>query len=372
MDPRYQQLAKLLVRYSAEVKPGDRVLLMTDISTPFEMNKAVIDEVHRAGGFMLDPMVWDQRLMAAARKGCHPRQLRVDAAAYFTKILGTDCRIALRGYMNPLEMKDVPAEDSQRHNQIFADFVMEEAIEGTRWVLTEWPTPGFALLGNFSTSEAEDFFFKAALVDYRAMARNVKPLVELMEKTNEVKITGPGTNLKFLIKGIPVVPCVGKRNVPDGEIYTAPIRDSMNGVITYNTPTITKDGEKFEGVSFTVKNGKIVKASCKSGDPERLQGMLDTDEGARYFGEFSLGVNTGISRVIGDTLFDEKVWGTFHLTPGKCYESAPNGNKSAIHWDIVLDQRQPAGGGEIRFDNKLIRKNGFFVPKSLQALNPKL
>lgn len=371
MDPRYQKLAELLVGYATKVQPGEHVLLQTDLSTPFDMNLAVIEAVRQAGGVLLNPMIWDPRLQAAARVGCTEQSLAVDANAYLATIRGTVVRIAIRGYINPLELRSVPPDDAQRFDRHFYAVVIEEAVEKTRWVLTEWPTTGFALMCGMSTSQAEEFFFRAVLADYPAMEQRVKPLQELMDRTKYVRIVGPfDTDLSFSIEGIPSVPCVGHRNIPDGECYTAPVRDSMQGVVQYNTVTITKNGEKFEGVRFVVKDGKIIKASCRAGNLERLQKMLDTDEGARYFGEWSLGLNWGVTETIGDTLFDEKVGGTFHLTPGKAYKDADNGNKSGVHWDIVCDQREHAGGGELWFDGQLVRKNGLFVIEELADLNP--
>ncbi len=371
MDPRYKRLAEIMVGFSTEVGPGDHVLLMTDVSTPHEMNAAVIEAARARGGIMLDPLIWNQRLMAAARVGCTEASLLVDADAYLAKLKGTQVRIALRGYTNPLEMSGVSGEDQARFDKYYTGATIEQAVEHTRWVLSVWPTTGFALMAGLSTTAAEDMFFKAVLADYPAMERSVQPLKELMDRTDRVEIIGPGeTRLSFSIKGIGGVPCVGHWNIPDGEVYTAPVRDSMNGMIQYNTLTITKSGERFEGVWFDIANGKIVGSACKVGDPHRIVQILNTDEGARYFGEWSLGINNDITRIIGDTLFDEKVGGTFHLTPGKAYKNADNGNKSGVHWDIVCDQREPAGGGEIWFDGQLIRKNGIFVRPELAGLNP--
>ncbi len=371
MDPRYVKLADIMVDFSTKVQLSDHVLLMTDVSIPHDMNRAVIEAVRKRGGIMLDPIVWDQRLMAAARVGCTERSLGDDAQAYLAKLRGTQVRIALRGYTNPLEMSGVPGEDQARFDKFYTGATIEQAVEHTRWVLSVWPTTGFAQLAGLTTTAAEDMFFNAVLADYPAMALAVQPLQELMERTDKVEIIGPGdTQLSFSIKGIGVVPCVGTMNIPDGEVFTAPVRDSMNGVIEYNTLTITKSGERFEGVQFIVRDGKIVRSDCKVGDPKRIEQILNTDEGARYFGEWALGINNGVTKIIGDTLFDEKVGGTFHLTPGKAYANANNGNRSGVHWDIVCDQRESAGGGAIYFDGVLIRKNGIFVLPELAGLNP--
>jgi aminopeptidase len=371
VDPRYARLAEIMAGFSTKIQPGEHVLLQTDVTIPHDMNRAVMEAARSRGGVMLAPMIWDQRLQAAARVGCTERSLGVDAEAYLATMRGTTVRIALRGYVNPLEMSGVPGADQQRYDRYFYAKVVEEAIENTRWVLTVWPTPGFAYMCGLPTTKAEEMFFGAVLADYPAMERAVAPLKERMDATDRVEIKGPGnTHLEFSIKGIGGVPCVGHRNIPDGEVYTAPVRNSMKGRIEYNTLTITKSGERFEGVWFRVQEGRIVESGCKTGNASRIEEILDTDEGARYFGEWSLGLNWGIQRIIGDTLFDEKVGGTFHLTPGKAYSNADNGNRSGVHWDIVCDQRESAGGGEIWFDGQLVRKNGLFVPDELAGLNP--
>ena len=190
-----------------------------------------------------------------------------------------------------------------------------------------------------------------------------------MEKTDQVHLKGPGTDLKFSIKGIPAVKCDGHRNIPDGEVYSAPVRDSMNGVIQYNADSMMA-GSLFKNIRFEIKNGKIVDATC-DGDVKKLNEQLDIDEGARYFGEFALGVNPHVIKPMLDTLFDEKIRGSFHLTPGNAYDTAPNGNKSALHWDIVCIQTPECGGGEIHFDGKLIRKDGLFVLRGAAGAEPR-
>ena len=199
------------------------------------------------------------------------------------------------------------------------------------------------------------------------MAKAMKALVALMDRTDQVRLTGKGTDLTFSIKGIPALACAGEMNIPDGQVYTAPVRDSVNGVITYNAPSLYQ-GFTYENVCLEFKNGKIVKASANN--TERLNRVLDTDEGARYVGEFAIGVNPYILQPMKDILFDEKIMGSVHFTPGNCYDDAPNGNSSAIHWDLVMIQREEFGGGDIYFDGQLIRRNGRFVLPELECLNP--
>ena len=218
-----------------------------------------------------------------------------------------------------------------------------------------------------STEQFENFFFDVCTLDYSKMQPGMKALSEWMNKTDRVEIKGPGTNLNLSITGIPALPCGGRHNIPDGEVYTAPVRKSVQGHITYNAPTIYQ-GTPFDSIRLEFKDGKIIDATANN--TKRINEILDSDPGARYVGEFALGFNPHILHPMRDILFDEKISGSFHFTPGQAYEQADNGNRSQVHWDMVCIQRDDYGGGTIHFDGKLIRENGRFVPKALQALNP--
>ena len=279
---------------------------------------------------------------------------------------GMHAYIAIRAGSNTSELSDVPAEKLNLYSRLTRP-TLDYRVNETKWVVLRYPNSSMAQLANTSLESFEDFYFDVCTLDYRKMSAAMDPLAELMNKTDKVQIKGPGTDLTFSIKGIGAVKCDGLRNIPDGEVYTAPVRDSMNGIISYNTPS-EEQGFTYENIVFEVKDGKIVDA--KANDTERINELLDVDEGARYFGEFAIGVNPYILHPMKDTLFDEKIAGSFHLTPGMCYEDAPNGNKSANHWDLVMIQRPEYGGGEIYFDDVLIRKDGIFTLPELQALNP--
>jgi aminopeptidase len=206
-------------------------------------------------------------------------------------------------------------------------------------------------------------------MNYEAMRTASEPLADLMNKTDKVHIVGPGTDFSFSIKGIGSVACTGERNIPDGECFSAPVKDSVNGVIQFNTASLYQ-GTEFKNIRYEMKNGKIVEASAGE-NTAKLNDILDTDEGARYFGEWSLGFNPYVLHPMKDTLFDEKIAGSFHFTPGNAYDPpGGNGNTSSIHWDTVLIQRADYGGGEIFFDDRLIRKDGLFVIPELEGLNP--
>jgi aminopeptidase len=274
--------------------------------------------------------------------------------------------IAIRGSANASEASDVPSDRMALYSRVLRP-VLNYRVNKTRWVVLRWPTPSMAQSANMSTEAFEDFYFDVCTMDYRKMARAMVPLQKRMKKADHVQLKAPGTDLTFSIKGIGAQPCVGLRNVPDGEVFSCPVRNSVNGVIQFNTPTLYS-GTKFENVRLELSNGKIIKAT--SSNTKRLNEILDTDAGARHIGEFSLGFNPYILQPMCDTLFDEKIAGSLHFTPGQAYEVCDNGNRSAVHWDMVLIQRKEWGGGEVWFDGELIRKDGRFAPKDLKALNP--
>jgi aminopeptidase len=273
--------------------------------------------------------------------------------------------IAMRGSHNITELADVPAEKMQLIGKKMRP-VQDQRVKRTKWVVLRWPTPSMAQLAGMSTEAFEDFFFDVCTLDYRKLQPGMKALKGLMEKTDRVQIKGPGTDLNFSIKGIPAIICGGDRNIPDGEVFTAPVKDSVEGQLTFNAPSIYQ-GTAFDGIQLSFKRGKIVEASAN--ETEKLNKILDSDTGARYIGEFSLGFNPRVFQPMRDILFDEKIAGSFHFTPGQAYEEADNGNRSQVHWDMVNIQRPDYGGGEIYFDGKLIRKNGEFLPKQLRSLN---
>jgi aminopeptidase len=245
--------------------------------------------------------------------------------------------------------------------------VIDYRVNHTKWVVLRWPTPSMAQMAGKSTEAFEDFFFKVCTLDYSKMTPGMAALKALMEKTDNVHLKGPGTDLRFSIKGIPSIPCGGLRNIPDGEVFSCPVRESVEGYVQFNAPTIYQ-GTAFDSVRLGFSKGRVVEAT--SNNDERLNAILDSDEGARYIGEFAIGFNPHVLEPMRDILFDEKISGSFHFTPGQAYEAADNGNRSQVHWDLVCIQRPEYGGGEMYFDGRLIRKDGRFVADELQVLNP--
>jgi aminopeptidase len=367
-DPRYLDLARVLVRYSTFVKPGDKVLVeATDI--PDEFVAVLVQEICDAGGL---PVI-DMKAQLVQRKlfmNASEDRMKLIADCELYRMKKMDVYIGVRGIFNAKELSDVPGDNMGLYERLWLQPVhLDQRVAHTKWVVLRFPSPQMAQMAKMSMEKFEDFFYKVCTkVDWAKASKAMDPVVEYMMKTDRVHIKGPGTDLKFSIKGIPAKKCDGHFNIPDLEIFTAPVRDSIEGVIQYNTPSSNR-GFTFENVKFTFKKGKIVEATAN--DTTRLNNILNTDEGARYIGEFALGFHPYVEEAMDDILFDEKISGSFHFTPGNAYENeADNGNRSAIHWDLVLIQRPEKGGGEIWFDDVLIRKDGKFVHEAFVGLNP--
>lgn len=363
-DPRYQKLARLLVDYSTRLKRGDRVLLdMIDV--PDEFTVQLVREARRVGAIPIVEVRHTRvnRELLRETNQTHASLIRDLELARMKKM---QAYIAVRGSANANENADVPADRMALYSRVTRP-VLNYRVGKTRWCVLRWPTPSMAQGAGMSTEAFENLYFDVCTMNYRKMARAMIPLQRRMQHADQVHLKGPGTDLRFSIKGIGAQMCKGDRNIPDGEVFSCPVRTSINGVIQFNTPTLYS-GTRFENVRLEFKDGKIVNATCN--DTRRLNEILDTDAGARYTGEFSLGFNPYILNPMCDILFDEKIAGSLHLTPGQAYKECDNGNRSAVHWDMVLIQRPEWGGGEIWFDGELIRKNGKFIPRDLRPLNP--
>ena len=362
-DERFDKLARLLVEYSIRLKRNETVLIEA-FDIPDEMTTALIRAARNAGGVPF-AQVYHARVNRALALEASDRQLNIMASHELARMKKMNAYIAMRGSHNITELADVPPKKMQLIGKKMRP-VQDQRVKRTKWVVLRWPTPSMAQLAGMSTEAFEDFFFDVCTLDYRKLQPGMKALKGLMEQTDRVQIKGPDTDLNFSIKGIPAVICGGDRNIPDGEVFTAPVKDSVEGQLTFNAPSIYQ-GTAFDGIQLNFKRGKIVEAS--SNETKKLNKILDSDTGARYIGEFSLGFNPRVFQPMRDILFDEKIAGSFHFTPGQAYEEADNGNRSQVHWDMVSIQRPDYGGGEIYFDGKLIRKNGEFLPKQLRSLN---
>ncbi len=365
-DKRNEVLAHQLLDYSTELKKGETLYLEIKGKETLELGKEIIRYATQKGATTF----WyynDESLARHWVASAGDDQFKRQAELHMELMTRADAYIGLRGSDNPFDLADIEQKQIDKMNSLFYKPVhLEERVKNTKWVVLRFPNNAMAQLAETSQEKFSDFYYEVCCADYAKMSKAQDKLFALMDATDKVQIKAPGTDLTFSIKGIGVVKCDGKRNIPDGEVYTAPVRGSVNGTIKYNTPSLYQ-GNVYTGITFTFENGKIVKATA-DGNEDKLNKILDTDEGARYIGEFAIGVNPFILHPMKDTLFDEKIAGSFHFTPGQCYKEAPNGNDSSIHWDLVLIQRPDYGGGEILFDDKLIRKDGVFTDPEMEQM----
>lgn len=364
MDSNYPKLADVLTGHSTKLKEGERVLIDA-FDIPDAMVVALIRSARKRGAI---PFVNIQRAVVSRElvDNVVADQFETKAGWDLAQMEKMDAYIAVRGSDNIYEMSDL---DPAKMKQVMRAMkpVLDHRVNKTKWVVLRWPTPSMAQQAMKSTGSFEEFFFRVCTMDYARMTEGMDALVELMNKTDRVELKGPNTDLRFSIKGIGAVASGGGHNIPDGEVFSCPVIDSVEGEITYNAPSIYQ-GVSFDNVHLKFEKGKIVHA--ESNNTKRLNEILDSDEGARFIGEFAIGFNPHITEPMRDILFDEKMAGSFHFTPGQAYEVADNGNRSQVHWDLVQIQTPQYGGGEIWFDGELVRKDGLFIKPGLDKLNP--
>jgi aminopeptidase len=367
-DPRMKKLAGILINYSVRLKPGEKVLIEVQGPGGAEpLAKELIAAAYKAGGIPY-LTIKNNELQRVLISGAKKDQIRDMSDFEIVRMKEMQAYIGIRASDNVSEWGAVPSDKMKLYMEFYSKPLhIELRVKHTKWCVLRYPNDSMAQLAGMSTEQFEDHYFKVCTVDYAKMSKAMDSLVEFMEKTDKVRIVGKKTDLSFSIKNMPAIKCAGEMNLPDGEIFTAPVRDSVNGVLTYNAPAVYQ-GVTYENIRLEFSGGKIIKATAN--DTARINKVFDTDEGARYIGEFSFGVNPYITKAIKDALFDEKISGSIHFTPGSCYDECDNGNKSAVHWDLVYVQTPEYGGGKIYFDDVLIREDGLFVPQELQCLNP--
>lgn len=366
VDQRIEKLANVLVNYSCNLQKGEKILIEAR-GIDYMLVNAIVKEVYKVGGLPFVHME-DNRVARALRLGMTEELATLMAKFDGARMAEMDAYIGIRGGNNCYELSDVDPELMSIYNRCYSHPVHHELrVAKTKWVVLRYPNEGMAEQARMSTDAFEDFYFNVCNLDYAKMDKAMDALQELLNKTDKVRLTAVDTDLTFSIKGIGSKKCAGHMNIPDGEIYSAPVKDSVNGYIHYNAPSV-ENGIEFKDVRLEFKDGKIINATAN--DTKAVNAIFDTDEGARYVGEFALGVNPYINNPMGDILFDEKIAGSIHFTPGSCYDDCYNGNVSAVHWDLVLIQTPEYGGGEIYFDDVLIRKDGRFVLPELECLNP--
>ncbi|MHC5539802.1 aminopeptidase [Singulisphaera rosea] len=368
-DPRWDTLAEILINHSTRVQAGETLLVECFDLDDTTLPRLLVQKAARKGAYPLVETK-DTRILRELVRNASEGQMQALGEYELQRMQRVNAYIALRGARNINEMADVPGEKMNLYTTHFLKPVHFECrIKQTRWCVLRLPNASMAQQAGMSTEAFENFYFDVCNLDYPRLSKALRPLVDRMSAAREVQITGPETDLHFSIEGIPVIPCSGEMNIPDGEVFTSPVRDSVNGHVRFNTPTIYQ-GSSFDGIRLDFRDGQIVNAECAGGDVKKLRRIFETDEGAAYTGEWSIGCNPRILNPMRDILFDEKIAGSFHLTPGNAYDEADNGNRSKIHWDLVQIQRPEYGGGTIAFDGVPIRIDGQFLPEDLKALDP--
>jgi aminopeptidase len=364
-DPRVANLARILVRYSTEVKEGETCVIEGPTAGE-PLIAAVYEEVLRAGG---------HPILAVSLQGQLPVffEHSSDAQLEWISPLAewaaeeADCRIAIGADTNTRELSGVdPARQMKRRaaSRRLMEVVMRRSAEGGhRWVYTLYPTEAFAADAEMSLREFEDFYYAACLADdsdsIEAWARASKEcdrLAEWIQGHEEVRVTAPGTDIRLGIAGRKFIAADGKRNMPDGEFFTAPIEDSVDGEVSFHLPAMI-GGREVAGAKLRFEAGKVVDASAERGE-EFLISLLDTDDGARRLGELGIGTNYAIDRGTRDVLLDEKIGGTVHMAVGASYPECGGSNESAVHTDLVCDLRL---GGRIEVDGEPFQEDGRFL-----------
>jgi len=363
-DSRDVRLARTIVRYSLDVQPGERVLLDFRGASTTGLLRETVSEIARAGGVPF-PLPGDDSVSARFLRDATEGQVRSWGGIHDALMRQMQCYVRVNGTDNPFDTSDVGDEALRWEREHYMRPVhLEYRVKNTKWVVLRYPTHSMAQQARMSRESFAALYYDVCDLDWVRFSRAMDPLKALMERTDRVRLTAEGTDVTFSIRDIPVVKCDGRMNLPDGEVFTAPVRDSVNGVVTYNAGSIYS-GTSWDWIRLGFENGRVADIEASS-DVDKLRRILRTDEGASYIGEFSFGLNPRLHRAIKDTLFDEKIYGSFHTALGQCYETTENGNRSSIHWDLVCIQTADYGGGNVWMDDALVRENGHWVHPDLR------
>ena len=365
-DPRISQLAEVLVGYSTRVEPGDVVLISASGFESLPLVKELYILCLQKGAKYVEYEFTNSEISRHFYNNASEQQISFFPQHRLDFMKQVTVFIAISAGENSMVMAQANQQNMIAYAKVTRP-IADWRVKNTRWVITRYPTQGAAQEAKMSLEEYEDYLFAACCIDWNEESRKQDVLKQLMDSTGTVRIVASDTDLSFSIEGLPGIKCDGRFNIPDGEVFTAPVKTSVNGHITYNCPTIYQ-GKEFNNIRLEFKDGKVIKATSPGMDVA-LNKILDTDQGSRYVGEFAIGVNPGITEPMRNILFDEKIFGSIHFTPGQCYDECDNGNRSAVHWDMV---KLLKGDGEIWFDGVLIQKDGVFVHDDLVPLNPKL
>lgn len=359
--PDEKRLAETLLTHSTDLKEGERILIQSIGFNSVGLVRALVESARARNAHPFvqieDPEI-NRLLLESGDDIFWSIQADTDQLPLIRQM---DAFIGIRGAENIYENAAVKPDRNRAYSEKFLTPVhFKERVENTKWCVLRYPSAAFAMNAKMPTERFRKFYFDACLFNYSKLFEAMKPLEERLRNTDEIRLKGEGTDIRFSVKGQNWIPCYGQRNIPDGELFSSPILDSVDGEITYAASVY--QGKPFEYVRLVVKNGVVT--DFDSSDNTALEGILDTDAGAKQFGEFSFGLNPVIEKPMYDILFDEKIYGSNHLTLGNDYEIAPNGNESNIHWDLVCI------GADVWLDGKMIRKGRQFITDDLTGLNP--
>jgi len=359
VDPRDIKLADILINYSIELTKGDNVCLLTDSTQTLPLFLEVYKKVIIGGGYpyphiFLDPHIGSEGMDPHFMKYASEEQLQHLSPLRLREMQAMDAYIRIGAPANKQELSGIdPRRISMRRKT--TKTILDERLR-KKWVVTRYPTPSLAQAAGMSTEDFVGFFYNACLIDWEKQEKKQEAIRKRFESGKIVRVLAEDTDLKASIEGRKCTKCFGKRNMPDGEIYFAPNETYTTGYIKYTYP-YNMQGQVISGIFLKFEKGKVVDFSAEI-NQKALEALLNTDDGARRLGEFGIGTNEGITRFTSETLFDEKIEGTVHITPGNAYEDSGGLNKSAIHADIVKDLRKEKGGGEIQIDGETVQKDG--------------
>lgn len=356
-----KKLAIQLLEHSVELQENEKILLQLIGHNGIGLIRALAETAREKNAHPFIQIEDPETNRILLEMGNDPFWEQQAEADQLPLMKNMDAFIGIRGAENIYENSRVSKEANRAYSQKFLNPVhFEQRVNNTKWTVLRYPSAAFAMNAKMPTERFRQFYYQACLFDYNRLKNAMLPLEDILRKTDMIQLKGEGTDITFSVKDQNWIPCYGTRNIPDGELFSSPILDSVNGSISY-APSAYQ-GKPFEFVKLEVKNGIVT--DFDSSDNTALEEILDTDEGARRFGEFSFGLNPIIENPMYDILFDEKIYGSNHLTLGNDYEIAPNGNQSNIHWDLVCI------GADVYFDGELVRKGRVFVKEELKGLNP--
>lgn len=367
LDPRLKKLGDTLIHYSCSIQKGDKVLIEATKNCG-DLVKYLIKECYSCGAV---PFVIfrESDIRREIILGGNKEQYELMAQSQNIIMNMMDARIEITEYDNFYEMNDIPISKRQLFQKhFFQNVYADNGIK--KWVTVGYPTKTMAQRFGMSTEQFENFYFSVVNENYKELSEKMLPLKDYLDNGKNVQIRSNNTDLSFNIEECKAFICDGKINLPDGEVFIAPDKYSANGNITFNADALYQ-GYNFSNISLTFENGRVVTATSDY-NQDVLNKILNTDEGSSYIGEFAIGTNPNINRIIKNILYDEKILGSFHVALGRAHFQSDNGNKSAIHWDLVSQLNERFGGGEIIIDDELILQDGIFIPHDLKPLNKQL